>query len=135
MNRFVKIFFISLLFSTLLPAEEEFSYEQWKIDGKIITILFKPKERIRISNECEMKKCEASTFIKNVTTSNLNAKDFIGGKSLGDQLCKKNKSRKVVFGLHPVKGNTSFCQFNDGSYISTSAIDYYSEINSSKQKQ
>lgn len=128
MNTLKKLCLILFFLSSSAQAVEEV----WKLGSKFIPLSQNAEKQWLISLHCEKKQCDAIKALKEISLKLLSPGDLIGGKNPGAVLCHKLPKAGVIF-MYDLQGNqNSFCQFEDGSMVSSSTMVIYAEKNDKK---
>jgi putative hemolysin len=116
------------------------TYKTWKIGNDYRIFISNSKKLLTISRSCgdnlaTARNCMASSALMRVNLDILNPHNLRGGKNPGSVLCKLSVGGTVVFGKDIYKGHvTSFCQFKDGSMVSSDSLYHYAKVNDLSNK-
>lgn len=128
MNTLKKLCLFVLFFSSTAQAVEVV----WKLGAKFIPLSQNEEKQWLISLHCEKSPCDAKKALKRISYKLLSPGDLKGGKNPGAVLCHKLPEAGVIF-MYDLQGNqNSFCQFKDGSLVSSSTMVIYAEKNDKK---
>ena len=140
----VKLFFpLIFLSSSSFCFAESFNfpieYKTYYLNDKPIRFIKNKSKIITISINCgedyskEFKgKCLAIAALYKVNNKDIKITDLKGGKNPGSVLCKKSVHGRVVFLKDPYRNTSTFCQFQDGSYLSNDTLSSYGYRNAKK---
>ena len=96
--------------------------------GKRADVLHFEAERVHISAGCAqptgMLQCQAMDALRGGKTVQLGGNDFNGGANPGAIACRK-MGRTNTTGRGPKGDEDGFCEFADGSFVSTGSIEFY----------
>jgi len=96
--------------------------------GKRSEVLHFDAEHVQVSAGCASPtgelKCQAIDALRGGKTLQLGVGDFSGGANPGAIACKK-MGRTNTTGRGPKGDEDGFCEFPDGSFVSTGAIEFY----------
>ena len=138
MNKLFLLFISFCAFSSQANElfEGKYSEQTYLISGKKITFL-KYGEDILISQNCLKKnvlKCKASVATKGIYPQTVTPQERSGGRQASMIICAElNQGTPIIGRPLDSKAETSFCKFNDNSYLSSSAYNRAMVLNA-KQK-
>ena len=97
----------------------------YRIHNKLISFIKHKKKKYLISLHCGKKerRCQASQILSSSKNISLSKGSLLGGKNPGAFVCRTLKEARVVFGRDLMGNQQSFCQFNDGSLLSSGILE------------
>ncbi|MBX3190609.1 MAG: hypothetical protein KF819_26650 [Labilithrix sp.] len=109
--------------------ESPFLNEVWSVEGTgDAPFLYYPRENVRVSGPCRLAggqlACEAMQFVRNGMPVSIPRRELDGRASGGVKVCLK-LNMTTVFLRNSVGAEETMCRFNDGSMISTTALEQY----------
>lgn len=98
-------------------------FEIWRFEKKHFLLIREPKDQYLISKHCIDKKnsCKALETLKENKKYTLKKDVLSGGKNPGAIVCSEILKENVLILSDSFGSEASFCQFTDGSLISTQA--------------
>jgi len=131
----ILLYFLITFGANANEEKNQISIKSWKIAGEHVLFVQFKKKPLLISKGCESESnnCLASKAIREVRFDNLKSGDLIGGKNPGSVLCHKIDKAKIIFGVDTKNRMNSFCQFDDGSLVSSDSLLSYSKLNMVKK--
>lgn len=96
--------------------------------GKRVDVLHFDNDHVQVSASCAgptgQLQCQAMDALRGGKTLQLGVGDFSGGANPGAIGCKK-MGRVNTTGRGPKGDEDGFCEFPDGSFVSTGSIEFY----------
>lgn len=117
-----------LMNGPVINAQEQI----WRAGDQFVSVFEDKKENLLYANSCKKYNCDALKETKKLSWKQLPADSLTGGKNPGAVLCKQYLKQSIIY-LRDMQGNeTSFCQFKDKSFISSSSLSVIASNNDKK---
>jgi putative hemolysin len=103
--------------------------EVWRIDGGAPRgFIFYPRENVRLNAECRSAAgqfvCDGARFLRSGMPVEIARRALDGRTSAGVKVCMR-MGQPLVTARNSVGSEDSFCQFPDGSLVSSGALEQY----------
>ncbi|HAZ12542.1 MAG: hypothetical protein A2X86_11915 [Bdellovibrionales bacterium GWA2_49_15] len=135
MNKILRKILLSLFFVGMLPVHAlEVDYEEYyTIYGKTVKIGHLEKKRISVSSDCYEKRpefnCQATQVLGKASMKGIDKQYFSGGADKGAVICKRQLNGTLMLGKDNKGNESTFCQFQDNSFVQTGSLWYHADRN------
>jgi hypothetical protein len=114
-------FLIFIFISSEIFAAGVCDEAKWLVEGKMQIFCYEPQFSTWISAKCLGKNCDVKSFLKKSKSLRYTNSKNYGSENPGSKICQHFNGR-VLIGRNERGSENAFCQANDGSMVSLSAL-------------